>query len=209
MKNISISTAIFIKKWNQAKSESMRESLFKNHIAYLFINKDMIVFIDEFASRICETEERIRLLLYCKKILLQNEVKIDEGHYKAFQEEYDKEMSNDINIRGIDWIDAEVDFIKQVGSPELILMPVCTPKMSDRKQERPVPDASDQSDLLTLTEMLKILSIGKSTFDRRRKEGLPCFNDGKKIYAKRDKFWEWMESKANCSHNASIHFSGK
>ena len=136
MKKISIGTAIFINKWDHARSESMRERLYKNHITNLFLNKDLIEFLDEFTSRIRGTEERIKLLLYCKKMLLQNEIKIDEGHYKAFQEQYDKEIANDINIRGIDWINAEVDFIKQVGQPELILMPVCTSKIPNKKQER-------------------------------------------------------------------------
>ena len=208
MNNISPETAYFTRKMNLIKTPQGKERYIIRHLKSLFLNRDMVAFLKDFITQY-QGEKRIQMLLYLRKLISQNPVEVEASHYWPFVEEYYAELANDGLITGLDWLDAEIQFVKEVDQPDLILMPVPVPKSQGRNAEKPLPDLSGQKDLLTLPTMLTLLGVGKSTFDRRRKQGLPCFNIGKKIYARKDEFMDWLQRQGNNGKKANIKFSGR
>ena len=195
-KTISSETKAFIKRWNASKSNVMRERLIINQLVRQFLNADLVRFLDEFTSQIIEQDKRIKLLLFCRKLLLQTSAVIDLAHYRAFQEQYDFEIANDTTISGLTWINEELNFIKEVKDVEELFEPF------DRRRKLGEPNVPIQNvptnggaELMKLEEILELFDISKSTFDRWRVDGFPCDKVGKKLYANREAALAWMNAK--------------
>ena len=190
---ISYETKYFIKKLNSSKSNLMRGRLIKNHLMGLFLNKDLTMFLDEFVGQISEQDKRIKMLLLCRKLLLQNPRQLGEAHYQAFKEQYDFEIANDTSVDGIRWIDEELNFIKEVNGEEVF-------EPLDRRKKlgeptMPLENVIPHTALMKLEEILEEFDISKSTLDRWREDGFPCDKVGKKLYANREAVLAWIRDK--------------
>jgi len=192
---ISATTKFFIKRWNSAKSNYMREKLLKKNLSKLFLNTDLVCFLDEFTKQF-EPDKRVKMLLLCRKLLIQNPPKVDEVEYKALQEEYDEAMSKDTSIDGLTWIDEELAFIKAVNEVDEIFDPLDRRKRLGEPTiplESVIPNAAVE--LMKLEEVLAFFDIHKSTLDRWRKDGFPLDKVGKKLYANKAAALAWVSSK--------------
>ena len=206
MKKSSIATVMFTNRWNKATSHQVRENLLRNHINLIFTNRDLIKFLDEFTSPITDIEERFKLLKYCKKVVLQNPLQIDEEHYKAFQAEYDQELNSDIKINGAQWLEEELNFIKEVNDPDALLTHIDTCKSSNQRSKISAPVLNKSE--LNLCQILEFLGISKSKFYRARQdEDVPCYQIGRKIFAYKEELAVWEKSHKIQKRGVKLDFS--
>lgn len=139
---------------------------FKNKIKSLCTNEELIRFLEETTSSIKETEIKILFLHYMKKLVSQINRPIDEGHYRAFQFEYDQDQ---LNFDPELWICAELEFLKALqdfSSSEN------TPIAFDMGQ-----NVNGPKPLLRNKDMEKLFKWRGSTLNRRIALGLPFHED--------------------------------
>ena len=171
----------------------MRQRLIKNHLRGLYVNKDLIQFVEALTNQICELDKRAKMLLLCRKLIIQNPTRIDETHYQAFKEQYDFEKANDTSVDCVKWIDEELSFIKDVNVEEVFEPLDRRKKLGEQTMalENVIPHTA----LMKLEEILEEFDISKSTLDRWREDGFPCDKVGKKLYANREAVLAWIRDK--------------
>jgi len=204
-KTISSETTSFIKRWNASKSNDLRQRILKNQLIGLILNRDQIRFLEEFANQISEVEKRTKILLLCRKLLVQNPRKIDQAHYQAFKEQYDFEMENDVAVDGIKWLDEELSFIKEVKEVDDVFEPFDRRKKASEASipiETVLPNAN--GGLMIQKEILEHFKISKSTLDRWREDGFPCDKVGNKLYFNKEDALAWMKAKKPTKIQLSI-----
>ena len=108
---------------------------------------------------------------------MQNPKTVDEAHYQYFRAEYDEAMKKDVGYDALRWVEAELAFLELVEVEET--------ESSDMLTEH--------KEILSVVEVMDLLSISRSTLDRRRKEGLPWSKTEKVIHFERAKVVEWVE----------------
>ena len=207
---MSFETKFFIKRWNLRTSSSARERLLKSCLSRLFLRKDLIRFLDEFTNQILFIHQgnRVKMLLFCRKLIIQYPAQVDAAHYRAFQEEYDLEIASDRGIDPVKWIDEELSYIKEVNEIKEGLSPhgFNTKKLDiDIPVAKVIAGASEE--VLTMDEILKLFKWSKATLDRRRKDGFPCYKIGKKIYGNKSEVLAWREAN-DPSFDTGNHLSG-
>ena len=139
---------------------------FKNKIRSLGTNEELIIFLEETTNHIKEIEIKILFLHYMKKLVVQVNRPIDEGHSRAFQFEYDQDR---LNFNPENWISAELEFLKALQD---FSSSKNTPVTFDLGQNinAPMP-------LLRHEDMEKLFRWSRSTLNRRIALGLPFHLD--------------------------------
>lgn len=163
---------------------------FKSKIRSLCTNEELIIFLEETTNRIKETEVKILFLHYLKKLIVQVDRPIDEGHYRAFQFEYDQDR---LNFNPENWISAELEFLKAEQDFS------CSKNASvifDMAQNvnTPMP-------LLRHKDMEKLFKWSRSTLNRRIAQGLPLHQDpaGAKFFDVNE-VNEWIKENSNLTN---------
>jgi len=160
----------FTKRWNLYKGRK-RLNLLKNEVSGLYVNQELIAFMQNLTGLLKSKDEKLYYLQFCKKIILQTKRFPDRNHYEAFREEYDlffdaiKQEQQQRNP--VTWIDAELEFL-QVAS---------IGKASDQI----VADEKPHRDWMTFAEMLERLGTSKMALRRRMAEGMPFIKLGNQL----------------------------
>lgn len=163
----------FIKRWKN-NSKKDRLSLLEKEILSLYINKDLVEFLNQLTKEVFTRSEKLHYLEFCKKTINQNVRKPNEDHYLAFKEEYDsffRSIKKDQLVYDpIKWIDAEINYIQAIN-------------LIDDKDVDKVLDASSKpnKDWLTFSEMLTRFETSKMALRRRMAEGMPFVKFGNQL----------------------------
>lgn len=160
----------FTKRWNLCKGKK-RLNLLKNEIKSLYVNRELIAFMQNLTDMIKSKDDKQYYLLFCKKVILQTNRFPDSNHYEAFKEEYnqffEETKEEQANYNPISWIDAELDFLKLEGRGK--------EDSSDNKNNINEPP---QRTWMTFSETLDWLKTSKMALRRRITEGMPCIKLG-------------------------------
>jgi len=171
----------FTKRWNRYKGWK-RLNLLKNEIARLYVNQELITFLQNLTNLLKSKDEKLYYLQFCKKIILQTKRFPDRNHYEAFREEYDlffdaiKQKQHENNP--IRWINAELEFL-QVAS-------------IGKAREQGATDEKPHRDWMTFAEMLERLGTSKMALRRRIAEGMPCIKLGHQLRFDPNAVDEWL-----------------
>lgn len=160
---------------------------FKNKIRSLCTNEELIIFLEETTNSIKETEIKILFLHYMKKLISQIDRPIDEGHYRAFQFEYDQDrLNSDPEL----WLSAELEFLKALQD---FSSSKNTPVMFDMEQNSNTP-----MPLLRHKDIGKLFNWSASSLNRRIALGLPFHSDpiGAKFFDVNE-INEWIKENGN------------
>src|SRR5690606_16753192 len=150
----------FTKRWNLHKGRK-RLNLLNNEVAGLYVNQELIAFMQNLTELLKSKDEKLYYLQFCKKTILQTKRFSDRHHYEAFREEYDlffEQIKDEQAIYDpIRWIDAELEFLQMVSM-------VKAPAPIDEKPRK---------DWMTFGEMMEYLGTSKMALRRRMAEDLP------------------------------------
>ncbi len=163
----------FTKRWNLYKGKQ-RLNLLENEVARLYVNRELIAFLQNLTDLLKSNGDKQYYLLFCKKVILQANRLPDGNHYGAFKEEYD-EFFEDIKdeqaiFDPVKWIDAELDFLK--------LEDRCKDRNTETKDSI---DAPPPRDWMTFGEMMHRLGTSKMALRRRMAEGMPFIKLGNQL----------------------------
>lgn len=160
---------------------------FKNKIRSPCTNEELIIFLDETTNNIKETEIKILFLHYVKKLIAQLERSINDGHYRAFQFEYDQDR---LNYNPEQWISAELEFLKALQEFNFLKNTSATFDVG-QNVNAPMP-------LLRHEDMEKLFRWSRSTLNRRIALGLPFHEDpaGAKFFDVNE-VNEWIKENIN------------
>lgn len=142
------------------------DEILKAKIKSLNLNEDLIIFLEETIINIQETEHKILFLHYAKKLVVQIERPVDQGHYDAFQFEYDQDRRR---FNPALWINAELEFLKV--SQEFN----CSKNQPTSYGNQ--QNANAPMSLLRHEDMEKMYRWSRSTLNRRIALGLPYHLD--------------------------------
>lgn len=163
----------FTKRWNRYKGRK-RLNLLKNEVSRLYVNQELIAFLQYLTDIVKSSEDKQYYLLFCKKVILQTNRLPDGNHYKAFKEEYDlffnQIKDEQANYNPISWIDAELGFLKLEDRGK-----DCKPETKNSK------DAPPLRDWMTFDEMMHRLGTSKMALRRRMAEGMPFVKLGNQL----------------------------
>ncbi|MCX6290892.1 MAG: helix-turn-helix domain-containing protein [Bacteroidetes bacterium] len=180
----------FITKWNALQLIEDRLTLLKKAILTLYVNKELVLFLDKFIRSISDQNEKRLILLYIKKTINQFPRRLPQDYVMAFEEELllnsEKFLEEQSEYDPSNWVDMELDFIFQKTHLNLNEVALKQIHSSEKTLEK---------ELLTMNEVLALLKISKATLDRRRSEGMPCTKKGKKIYFKKTEISNWLNKK--------------
>ncbi len=195
---MSLETILLMKKWKDSKSNFIPVKPLKSCLSRLYINKALIRFLDEFTNQFvfAQLNKRVKILLLCRKLLIQYPPKIDKDHYRAFQEEYDFDIANDTGIDPVKWIDEELSYIREVrevdekfGASELGLKHLQTSAPTTEVAR----DASRE--IMTKEEILNFFKWSESSLYRMKKRGFPAYKMGGKTVVIKAEALAWRDPK--------------
>lgn len=178
-------TKYFIKRWNEYKGKK-RLSLLKNEVKSLYVNQELIAFMQELTDIAKTKDDKQYYLLFCKKIILQTCRFPDQNHYEAFKEEYnqffEETRAEQVMFDPIKWIDAQLEFVD----------------IDDKRKERNMNIENDKNQssqkqgLMTFEEVKNHLRTTKLALRRRMEEGMPCFKLGNQWRFRIDEVSAWL-----------------
>lgn len=163
----------FIKRWKNNNKKN-RLSQLEKEIISLYINKDLVEFLNELLSEVFTKSEKLYYLEFCKKAINQNVRKPDKSHYQAFKEEYDSFFRSikkeQLLYDPIKWLDAEINYIQAIS-------------LIGNKDVDEVLGASAKpnKDWLTFSEMQTRFETSKMALRRRMAEGMPFVKFGNQL----------------------------
>jgi hypothetical protein len=166
MKNNSIKTAYNIEDTMMKHIQVTGIKNIKNKIRSLSINEDLIEFLENLCSGIKETDIRILVLHYVKKIISQTERPVDQDHYRAFQIEYDQDK---IHFNPEAWINAELEFLKALN--------YLNRQQQQSASAETVNNLNSPVPLLRHNGLQKLYQWSRSSLNRRIANGLPFHTD--------------------------------
>jgi predicted DNA-binding transcriptional regulator AlpA len=165
------------------------KSLIKKQIKSLYLNRQLTEFISE-QLQLVPVKDRIALLYFMKKTVLQTYRCPDPLHYAAFKDEYEEMFSEialeQIFYEPIRWIEAEIEY--QLNTAERLTSADVEAKLDVMQQTK----LRLSKDWLTEEEVMAMFDISKSTIKRRRAEGMPAHKKGKAIHFYLEEITEWM-----------------
>lgn len=178
----------FLKRWHLTKAKD-RVTLLKGKILSLYVNIELLDFLNFFFNKVVSKAEKEYYLKLCKKIIYQTQRLPDKKHYEFFKDEYclffksiDKEQ---IANNPIKWIDAELEFMQT--TQELGLhqkSEIIEGKLAEPPKE-----------WLTFSEMLKRFGTSKMALRRRMAEGMPFVKFGNQLRFFPSLVDEWVMSR--------------
>ena len=177
----------FIKRWKN-NSKKDRLSLLEKEILCLYINKDLVEFLNQLTKEVFTRSEKLHYLEFCKKIINQNVRKPNEDHYLAFKEQYDSFFRSikkeQLIYDPIKWLDAEIDYANAL-------------RLTESKEFDEVSDTSAQpkKDWLTFAEMLSRFETSKMALRRRMAEGMPFVKFGNQLRFFPKAVDEWLAAR--------------
>jgi predicted DNA-binding transcriptional regulator AlpA len=165
------------------------KSLIKKQIKQLYINKKLTEFISE-QLQLVPVKDRVALLYFMKKTVLQSYRCPDPLHYAAFEDEYEEMFSEialeQIFYEPIRWIEAEIEY--QLNSTERLTSADVASKLDVMHQTK----LRLSKDWLTEQEVMEMFGFSQSTLKRRRAEGMPAHKKGKAIHFYLEEITDWM-----------------
>lgn len=177
----------FIRKWNALQTTEDKMVLLKKTILFIYINQDLIRFLDKLVGNISDTNQKKLFLLFAKKIINQYPRRRSHHEVKAttFDNTDDKIKFNREQslYNPYSWIANELEYLEETSS-------ILKEDIGFRK----IMGGGNHSEkeLLSQEETLSFLNVSKSTLDRRRFEGMPFHKQGRKIYFKKSELLAWM-----------------
>ena len=205
---MSFETKFFIKRWNLVTSDSKRERLLKSRFNRLYLDSDLIVFLDEFTSQLAflQQTKRLKMLLLCRKLLVQNPPKIDKAFYEAFREEHDFEVANYTGIDAVKWIDEELRYTREVKEVDKVFGAGEIRKMN---LEDAIPLEDKSKEILNQEDIMKLFVWSEPTLRRRKKDGFPAYKLGGKTYANKAEALAWRDPEKSKKIQLSIAKNNK
>ena len=162
-------------------------------IKRLYKNKELTDYI-ALVLKSVSNKDKVALLYYFKKLVLQTFRSPDPNHLLAFQDEYEKEL---FSIRKeqtfydpVKWIDAELDYLKNMGEH------LTSDDVNSRLDIMQQAKQRLSKEWLTKEEVMQLFNISKSTLNRRIAEGMPAHKNGKGVYFYLEEINEWMRRDA-------------
>lgn len=178
----------FSKKWNHAKEINEHLALLKSTILSLYINKELIEFLEFLLKDLLQPEGKVFMLKFCQKIILQyprypkgNQVKAFELEYAHEREDIEEEQQL---FQPSIWCEIEIKYLESVEGHQTEVA---------IKRSKADTGIAKENDWLTLEETMRLLKMSKSTIDRRCAEGMPRHKTGKKIFFMRSEIFKWMK----------------
>lgn len=170
------STAQLIRK-ELLRADLGNSTMTINRISSIFINKELVQFINRIIKDINSIDDQYLILSKIKKILIQFPRNPDPAQLRAEKAEFAqffKEIKREQKAYNpINWIDAELEYIRYLKTVQ-----------ADKTQESHV---LDKKEWLTSEDMLKVFKCSISSLNRRIADGMPCNKmGGKKVFKRTD-----------------------
>ena len=174
----------------QTKLTAQIKAELKRKIKVLYVNKDLIQFIEaKILSK--ATKDRLALLHYFKKLVQQVYRSPDPDHKAAFEEEYEMEQLTIADEQAfydpLKWLQAEIDYLD--AQIERLTAHNVDQRLDIMQQAK----ERLSKEWLTKTEVMELFSISKATINRWISDGLPAHKIGKMVYLYRDEINEYMK----------------
>jgi hypothetical protein len=152
-------------------------------ISRLFINKDLIGFINRLISESKDMAERERILIKLKKLILQTPREPDQTQLEAEPAEF-AQFFNEIKKEQefydpIKWINAELEYLKSIKSVDI-------------KDAKANENNNELKEWLSRAQVLQLFNISKTTLNRRIAEGMPGSKLGGRQMFNRQKISDWL-----------------
>ena len=178
----------FLKRWNLTKAKD-KLTLLKGKILSLYINTELLEFLNFFFNNVASKTEKEYYLQFCKKLICQAQRLPNKEHFEYFKDEYkllfrsikEEQITND----PIKWIDAELHFIK--ATKEL--------KLHQKNEVDVAKHTETQKDWLTFSGMLTRFGTSKMALRRRMAEGMPFVKFGNQLRFFPSLVDEWLVSR--------------
>lgn len=178
----------FLNQWNSTTSKN-RLPLLRGKILSLYINAELIEFLNFFFNNVISKTEKEYYLQFCKKLICQDQRLPNKEHFEFFKDEYKLFFRSirkaQIANNPIKWIDAELHFIQ--ATKEL--------KLHQKTEADEVKNTETQKDWLTFSEMLTRFGTSKMALRRRMAEGLPFIKFGNQLRFFPTLVDEWLVSR--------------
>lgn len=177
-----IDTPFALQKWKGTRSKEQQEEQLTRYIGRLFLNKDLRTFLIQFSNSFSNVEQRVEVLMLCRKILAQNpkrKIPYKDPYFKAFEAEFLAEIGNEIELDPVKWVDEELKYISDVKQLEVGNQTVSAEQIPE-------------TPWLTREQAVEYFQTSASTLDRWRKEGLPSQKIGEKVLINKDVANRWV-----------------
>lgn len=169
-------------KFHAQRPLSKDEELsFNKRISSFGINEQLIDFLTDKIGSVEELDKKLWLLFYAKKVLPYLSRMPDQDHFKAFEEDY---LRDKLYFDPLKWIENEIAFLNNIKT-------LGNKKAPDQALLEAKADLSKQ--WLNRDEIMQLLSISRTTLNRRISEGMPCHPKGKSNFFNLEEVSEWLK----------------
>lgn len=157
------------------------ERQLKKNMTSFSINEELIEFLHLKIKSIIDIDKKLWVLYFTKKTLPYLDRRPCPQHFRAFEDDY---LMDRASFDPAKWVEKEIEFllnIKTLGN--------------ERTPDQAILESKAELSKLWLNrdEIMELLSISRTTLNRRISEGMPCHPRGKSNFFNLEEVSEWLK----------------